>query len=210
MEASMDQTCGKGSRLRRVLPFALAGVGVYAAVAYGSAMFGGAPAHLVAQKVIPADQMIVANDPLPAAAPVQMPGQSPVTGAVGQVQTVGRDVLPDAAAVTRNLNNSTTTTVIPSSATAAGSTPASSTAPASGPLSSVPIVNNLPVVSALNNVPLQNVTGSGITQPLSGLTGSATGGSGANPQPLKNLAPGLAGVSLPQVNGATPLGGLLP
>ena len=206
----MEQSCGKGSRLRRVLPFALAGVGVYAAVAYGTAMFNSAPTHLVAQRVIPADQTIAAADPLPAnplpAGPVQVPGQAPISGTVGRVGTVGRDVLPaDAAGVTRNLNNATTTAVVPSGSGAASTNPA-----AAGPLGSVPVVNNLPLVSALNNVPLQNVTGSGVTQPLSGLTGSATGGSGASAQPLKNLAPGLAGVSLPQVNGTSPLGSLLP
>ncbi len=191
---------GKASRFRRVLPFALAGVGVYSAVAYGSSMFSSAPTHLVAQRANPTEQAIAAADPLPASAPVQLPGQALVGGAVGQVGTVGRDVLPgDAAAVTRNLNNATTTSVIPSSSTPAGSTPATSTNPAasqpSGLLSGLPLVGSLPVVNSLNNLPLQNVTGSGALP---------TGSGGA----LKNIA-GLGGATLPSVNG-TPLGGLLP
>jgi hypothetical protein len=206
MEASMDQS-GKGSRFRRVLPFALAGVGVYAVVAYGSSMFNSAPTHLVAQRVTPADQMIAAADPVPAAAPVQLPGQSPVTGAVGQVGSVGRDVLPgDAAAVTRNLNNNATTTVIPSSSTQSSSTPATSTStnpaatPPSGLLSGIPVVSSLPVAGAVNNLPLQNITGSGV---LPTSTGSGSGSA------LKNIA-GLGGVQTPMVNGLPLGGGLIP
>jgi hypothetical protein len=202
MEASMDQS-GKGSRFRRVLPFALAGVGVYAIVAYGSSMFNSAPTHLVAQRVTPADQMVSTADPLPAG-PVQVPGQSPVTGAVSQVGTIGRDVLPgDAAAVTRNLNNNATTTVIPSSSgAAAGTAPAAGTGPTAtqpgGLLSGIPVVGSLPVAGAVNNLPLQNITGSGV------LPTSAGSGS-----PLKNIA-GLGGVQTPMVNGLPLGGGLLP
>jgi hypothetical protein len=204
MEASMDQS-GKGSRFRRVLPFALAGVAVYAVVAYGSSMFNSGPTHLVAQRVTPADQMIAAADPVPAAAPVQVPGQSPVTGAVSQVGSVGRDVLPgDAAAVTRNLNNNATTTVIPSSSTPSSSTPATSTSPAAAPsnglLSGIPVVSSLPVAGAVNNLPLQNITGSGV---LPTSTGSGSGSA------LKNIA-GLGGVQTPMVNGLPLGGGLLP
>jgi hypothetical protein len=205
MEASMDQS-GKGSRFRRVLPFALAGVGVYAIVAYGSSMFNSGPTRLVAQRVTPADQMIAAADPVPAAAPVQLPGQSPVTGAVSQVGSVGRDVLPgDAAAVTRNLNNNATTTVIPSSSTPSSSTPATSTNPAAatpapGLLSGIPVVSSLPVAGAVNNLPLQNITGSGV---LPTSTGSGSGSA------LKNIA-GLGGVQTPMVNGLPLGGGLIP
>jgi hypothetical protein len=208
MEASMDQTCEKGSRSRRILPYALAGVGMYAAIAYGSALFTSAPTQLTARPIAPADQMISAAAPLPAA-PVQLPAQNPVTGTIGQVQSVGHDVLPvDPAAAARSLSSATTSTVIPGSASgapvgSAGSGPAS-------PLSGVPVVNNLPVLSSLSNVPLQNVTGS-VTQPLSGLTGGSAGGAQASSsQPLKNMLPGVAGLSLPQVNGTTPLSGLLP
>jgi len=202
----MDQTSGKGSRLRRILPYGLAGVGAYAAIAYGGAVFNAPapPAHTITT----ADQMISAAAPLPAAAPVQLPtAQNPVTGTVGQVQSIGHDVLPaDAAAATRGLSSAATATMIPSSAAGMQATGAAQ-APA-GPLSAVPLVGNLPLVSSLNSVPLQNVTGSGLTQPLSGLTSGAT--SGASSQPLKNVLPGVAGLSLPQVNGATPLSGLLP
>ncbi len=195
----MDQS-GKASRFRRVLPFALAGVGVYAAVAYGSSMFSSAPTHLVAQRANPTEQAIAAADPLPASAPVQLPGQAPVSGAVAQVGTLGRDVLPgDAAAVTRNLNNAATTNVIPST-TPASQTPATGTNPAvsqpSGLLSGLPVVGSLPVVNSLNNLPLQNVTGSGVLP-----TGSGSA--------LKNIA-GLGGATLPAVNGAPLGGGLLP
>lgn len=201
----MDQS-GKGSRFRRVLPFALAGVGVYAVVAYGSSMFNSAPTHLVAQRVAPADQMVAAGDPLPAAAPVQVPGQSPVTTAVGQAGQLGNDVLPgDAANVTRNLNNNTSTTVIPSSGSgSSASTPAagasSSSNPSNGLLSGIPVVSSLPLAGAVNNLPLQNITGSGVlpTNPTSG-TSSA----------LKNIA-GVGGVQLPQVNGQQLGGGLIP
>ena len=201
----MNQTSGKGSRLRRILPYGLAGVGAYAAITYGGAVFN-APAP-PARTITTTDQMITAAAPLPVA-PVQLPtAQNPVTGTVGQVQSIGHDVLPaDAAAATRGLSGAATATMIPSSAAgmqAAGAAPA----PA-GPLSAVPLVGNLPLVSSLNSVPLQNVTGSGLTQPLSGLTSGAT--SGASSQPLKNVLPGVAGLSLPQVNGATPLSGLLP
>lgn len=199
----MDQTSGKGSRLRRILPYGLAGVGAYAAIAYGGAVFN---AHAPLAPVTPADQMITAAAPLPA--PVQLPtAQNPVTGTVGQVQSIGHDVLPaDAAAATRTLSSATTSTVIPS--TAAGTAASGAAQAPAGPLSGVPLVGNLPLVSSLNSVPLQNVTGSGLTQPLSGLTSGAT--SGASTQPLRNVLPGVAGLSLPQVNGATPLSGLLP
>jgi hypothetical protein len=206
MEASMDQS-GKGSRFRRVLPFALAGVGVYAAVAYGSSMFNSAPTRLMAQSVTPAAQTIAADPVAPA--PAQVPGQSPVTAAVGQVGQAGSDMLPtDAAAATRNLDNGTAATVIPSSASAPGvSTPASGTSTsasspgsASGLLGGLPVVGSLPVAGAMNNLPLQNVTGSGV------LPANATSAPGSA---LKNIG-GLGGVQLPQVNG-TPLGGgLLP
>jgi hypothetical protein len=199
MEASMDQS-GKGSRFRRVLPFALAGVGVYAAVAYGSSMFNSVPAHLVAQRVTPADQTIAAADPVPAAAPVQVPGQSPVTTAVGQVGQTGGDTLPtDAAAAARNLNDNTTGTVIPSSggSSSGASTPAGGTSTLPAPVNGLPLVSSLPVGGAVNNLPLQNITGSGVL-PTSG-AGSA----------LKNLG-GLGGVQLPQVNGQQLGGGLLP
>lgn len=202
----MDQS-GLGSRFRRVLPFALAGVGIYAVVAYGTSMFSSAPTHLVAQRVAPADQMIASGDPLPAAAPVQLPGQAPVTSAVGQLGQVGQvggDMLPgDAAAVTRNLNNSAASAVVPSSASTSGaSTPAvgaiagAAAAQPNGLLGGLPVVGSLPVAGAVNNLPLQNITGSGVlpTNPTSA---------------LKNIA-GVGGVQLPQVNGQSLGGGLIP
>lgn len=199
----MDQS-GKGSRFRRVLPFALAGVGVYAVVAYGSSMFNAAPTHLVAQRVAPADQMIAAADPLPAAAPVQLAGQSPIASAIGQAGQAGSDVLPgDAAAVTRNLNNNATTTAIPSSASSSGSSaPAAGVNPAPAPpnglLGGLPVVGSLPAAGTVSNLPLQNVTGSGV------LPSGTSGGSA-----LKNIG-GLGGVQLPQVNGQSLGGGLIP
>ena len=189
---------GRGSRFRRVLPFAVVGVGVYAAVAYGSSMFNSAPTHLVAQRVTPADQTIAAaTGPAPAAAPV--------SSAVGQLGQVGSDSLPtDASAVAHNLNSDATSTVIPSTTSGSSSgaskpatgTSALPTTAASGLLGSLPLVSNLPAAGAVNNLPLQNITGSGVLP---------TNGTGA----LKNVA-GLGGASLPEVNG-TPLGGgLLP
>ncbi len=185
----MDQTCGKGSRLRRALPFALAGVGVYAVVAYGSAMFNGTPAHLVSERLTPANQVISSADPLPASAPVQLPSQAPLGHAAGQVQSAGRDVLPgDAASVTRSLN-SATTGALPSGSASSATTGTNPTAPPGG-------LNSL-----LNNIPITNVANLPLTSPA-GLTGSSL------PVSTKNIA-GLGGAQLPTLNG-TPLGGLLP
>jgi len=197
----MDHS-GKGSKFRRVLPFALAGVGVYAVVAYGSSMFNSTPTRLVAQRVAPAEQVVATSDQAAAvpAGPVQVPGQAPVSGALGQVGQIGQDVLPaDAAAVTRNLNNATTTTVIPSGVGSAPASSAPATATSSTPsqpaglLGGIPIVNNLPAAGALNNLPVQNLTGSGLLPTNT----------------LKNIG-GLGGVQLPQVNGQSLGGGLLP
>src|SRR5262249_10143637 len=123
MEASMDQS-GKGSRFRRVLPFALAGVGAYAALALGSSTVITAPTPTLAPRRTPAAQTVRAADPLP------------VAGTVGQV---GRDVLPgDAAAATGSLSD-------PTSALA-GST-AASTNP--GPVQPGGLPSGIPVVDSL-------------------------------------------------------------
>jgi hypothetical protein len=194
MEASMDQSSGKGWRLRRVLPFALGGVGLYAAIAYGSAVLDG-PTHLVAQRVVPADQVVSPADPLPAGAPVQVPGQPPVSGAIGQVPAAVHDVLPaDAGSVAGSLNNGTSTMPAP-----AGNVPFSSggTALMGTPQQSSPIGNlagSVPVVNALN-------------LPVAGSAGGSSAGTSL-PVSTKNIA-GLGGATLPSVNG-TPLGGLLP
>jgi hypothetical protein len=106
MEASMDLS-GKGSRSRRILPIALAGVGVYAAVAYGRTMIDSAPANQAAQRVASTDPVVGASEP---AATAQVPGRSPVGGALQQVGAAGRDVLPgDATAVMPNLNSAAAT-----------------------------------------------------------------------------------------------------
>ncbi|KAG0208711.1 hypothetical protein BGX28_000409 [Mortierella sp. GBA30] len=67
-------------------------------------------------------------------------------------------------------------------------------------LSAIPVVSNLPVASAMNNLPLQSISRSGV------LPTSTKSGSGSA---LKNIG-GLGGVQLPQDNGQTLGSGLIP
>src|SRR5258708_21296842 len=95
MEASMDQS-QIGSRFRRVAPFALAGVGVYAVIAYGSSMLTGPSDHLLVQRATTADQVAAASGAAAGSAPAQAPGPAPAAGAGGQGGTVGPAVRPPA------------------------------------------------------------------------------------------------------------------
>jgi hypothetical protein len=96
MEASMDHSSGRVSRLRRVLPVGLVGIGACAVAAYVSAMFASSPANLVSRPVASDDQSLTTSEPVPALAPTQARVAAPVDAVTGvaKAQPVTHGALP--------------------------------------------------------------------------------------------------------------------
>jgi hypothetical protein len=203
----MDQSRGVGSKFRRVLPFGLAALGVYAVVAYGSAMFSSPKSQLVAQNsALPAQQAVTAAQQLPSSLPAQVPNQisqvaQPATSlpAVSKAQSVAHDTLPsNASSPVDNLQTAAQPAASQSSSNSSQS--ATGGLPAVGGLSNVPS-------TLLQNIPLSQVGGLPVTSPnsVSGATGALKG----LPVSTDHLA-GLGGVTLPNMSGSLPGGLALP
>jgi len=226
----MDHSCGKGSRLRRVLPVGLVGVGACAVAAYVSAMFAGTPTSLITHPVASGDQSVTAMEPAQTQAPTQAPVTLPVESLPGAAQAEpATRAVPDAALPAHHV-----TDVARSAAPAAGSLPA---APSTAGLPGIPslpttTLGNLPL-TALDNVPTTSVASLPAVSPsavsdAAGRARSATAAvpavpatpadaaaAGAHSLPAGTVPglPGLAGIGLPgSVNGISlPVAqGLLP